>query len=418
MLTHKKGAFTLTEIILAVVIVGVIAALVLPAVVTKYQNHIFDLAFKREVNTIGDLIDQLAVDEHQTSFHNTIMFLDEEPESYDDSSGAFLKKYMRVSKYCGDTKTGCFYSKYHKIANRTKEEYSFTPKGSCAILKNGMSICISPQVDNTAIQGWIDLNGKKAPNVYGRDLRDFSIDLQTKIAFSNDTKKIKLYCDDNPDAAVCKTTEDEEPGGPEGPGELEEPEDECPAAPTVRGDAYWTKCCPKAAYASLEICQSEPEDECPTPPTNSSTKAYGQKCCKDSRYSDDSICKTEFRISQGGHWYGVDSNGNGGCQTKASFMFYVSVKSPFDDRNYSSIYKIYDYFESKYFNIALNHNEPETINFQTMFCEQAENEPRVTKYSYKKYYTIKDDDNQILIEGETPYINSYTQSYNTFLLTQ
>ena len=223
----KLCAFTLTEILLAVVIVGVIATLVLPAVVTKYKNHTFDLAYKREVNTISDLIDQLAVDEHQTSFHNTIMFLDEEPESYNSSSGAFIKKYLKVSRFCGDNKTNCFGNAYYTYQDRTKKVYNFTPKGSCALLKNGMSLCISPQIGNNPIEGWIDLNGKKSPNVYGKDLRDFSIDLQTKTAFNDGTKKIKLYCEENPDSAACpKKNEEETP---------EEPSvDECPNAPSQR----------------------------------------------------------------------------------------------------------------------------------------------------------------------------------------
>ena len=54
---RKAPAFTLTEVLLAVLIVGVIAALVLPAVVTKYQDKTFESAFNREVHSLQDSID-------------------------------------------------------------------------------------------------------------------------------------------------------------------------------------------------------------------------------------------------------------------------------------------------------------------------------------------------------------------------
>lgn len=61
----KAPAFTLTEVLLAVLIVGIIAALVLPAVVTKYQDKTFESAFNREVHSLQDSIDSLAAVENQ-----------------------------------------------------------------------------------------------------------------------------------------------------------------------------------------------------------------------------------------------------------------------------------------------------------------------------------------------------------------
>ena len=46
-----NAGFTLTEILLAIAIVGIIAALVLPAIVTNYQNRALDIGFEREVKT-------------------------------------------------------------------------------------------------------------------------------------------------------------------------------------------------------------------------------------------------------------------------------------------------------------------------------------------------------------------------------
>lgn len=221
---NKKSAFTLTEMLLAIGIVGIISALVLPAVITSFQNNIFKHAYDRETHTISELVDQLSVQEGLGYFNNTIMYLESEPESYEETSGVFLKKYFKVSKYCGDTKTGCFAPKYYKYEGYSKKTYSFTPKGSCAILKNGMSICVKPQIKGEisssgktiGITGWIDLNGKKEPNVLDRDLRKFSIEAPTKYASANGLKPVLTYCNDSAHPEhktekVCNGKSDPEP---------------------------------------------------------------------------------------------------------------------------------------------------------------------------------------------------------------
>ncbi|MDE6138759.1 MAG: type II secretion system GspH family protein, partial [Candidatus Gastranaerophilales bacterium] len=177
---EHKNAFTLTEVLLAVVIVGVIAALILPAMISKFNEQTLELGFKREINTISSAIDSLAVSENKTDFFSTMMYLDVVPESYDDSAGKFLKKYLRVAKYCGDDASDCFASKYYTYSNNEKKGYTPDYNGSCARLKNGMSICMSPQIGAKNIEGIIDLNGAKGPNVLGRDLRKFELQLKSR----------------------------------------------------------------------------------------------------------------------------------------------------------------------------------------------------------------------------------------------
>ena len=173
---NKSKAFTLTEVLIAILIVGVIAALVLPMIVTKYQDKLFGSAFTRETRTIENAVNALAVEENKTSFFETMMYKDSDPTAYDDSVGKFMKKYMRVSKYCGDSNGNCFASSYSEYKDKDKVTYTPTYKGGCAILKNGMSICMEPQIGETSpVKGIIDLNGPKGPNIYGRDLREFSL---------------------------------------------------------------------------------------------------------------------------------------------------------------------------------------------------------------------------------------------------
>ncbi|MEE0495059.1 MAG: type II secretion system protein, partial [Cyanobacteriota bacterium] len=121
---RKAPAFTLTEVLLAVLIVGVIAALVLPAVVTKYQDKTFESAFNREVHSLQDSIDSLAAVENQQSFYETT--LAKTPETY-------MKKYLRVSKYCGASGKDCFGKFYSEYSGHEKKTYTPSYDGNCAI---------------------------------------------------------------------------------------------------------------------------------------------------------------------------------------------------------------------------------------------------------------------------------------------
>lgn len=190
----RKKAFTLTELLLAVAIVGVIAALVLPALMSKFNEKALDLGFEREVKTISTAIDSLAVTENEKDFFSTIMYADEEPEHFDDTSGKFLKKYLRVSKYCGDSfPQNCFAPEYYEYQNNEKVIYTPNLTGACAMLKNGMSICITPQIGAQGVLGVLDLNGKKGPNILGRDLRFFSLDSKTRSGKVSDSTEVLAH---------------------------------------------------------------------------------------------------------------------------------------------------------------------------------------------------------------------------------
>lgn len=182
----RKG-FTLTEILLAIAIVGLIAALVLPAAITNFQNKSLDIGFEREIKTIEGAIRNLVVSENKKDFYSTIMYIDADSNNYDETSGKFIKKYLKVSRYCGNNNGDCFADKYYDYNELKKVEYIPAYKGACASLKNGASICITPQIGaDKYISGIIDLNGKKGPNILNRDLRPFSINLNI---LKNDLEK-------------------------------------------------------------------------------------------------------------------------------------------------------------------------------------------------------------------------------------
>ena len=187
---NKAKGFTLTEVLLALAIVGIIAALVLPSTIAHFNEEVLDAGFTREQQAIKTAVEVLPIKENKSNFGETSMYSDG-TKTPDESSGKFMKRYLRLSKYYGDAvankdliKQECFASKYYEYSEGQKKEFSIDDwlHGACARLKNGASLCLSRQISTTNdIQGVMDLNGPKGPNVKDKDLRFIRLN---KVAFS------------------------------------------------------------------------------------------------------------------------------------------------------------------------------------------------------------------------------------------
>ncbi|MBQ8669232.1 type II secretion system protein [bacterium] len=186
---EKKRAFTLTELLLAVAVVGIIAALVLPATISKFNTTVLKNGIERQELAIKTAIDSLIVTENKSHFGQTSMY-SSDTSSYENSSGKFIKRYLRVSKYYGDAAANRdlivsegfapYYYEYEEGTNVRKEiTVDDLIMGACAKLKNGATICLAPQSGTSSIHGIIDINGKKGPNIVGRDLSDINLGSMT-----------------------------------------------------------------------------------------------------------------------------------------------------------------------------------------------------------------------------------------------
>lgn len=198
-----KKAFTLAEVLLAVVIVGIIAALVIPAVVTKYQRKVMDSKANRQILAIQEAMNGLVVAENKTKFSDTSMYVESENYSADETAGKFLKKYFKISKYCGAPsggKSDCFADEYYEYSQKDKKIITPDLKGACAILKNGVSLCVTPQIGSTPAKVVMDVNGPAKPNIMGDD-KDFR-KLAPLNVQSNLTPDKVRQSGDNPVAAI------------------------------------------------------------------------------------------------------------------------------------------------------------------------------------------------------------------------
>lgn len=167
-----KKAFTLTEIIVTLSIIGVIAALTIPAVMKGYREKMYSAQLKKTVSQIENAAKTVMSDEHAQSFFKTTAGVPTTDDT-DETVGApyFLNNYLK------NARTGCFNKndsnanncilKTYKTAGGTDVEmYS----SYCVLTVNGSAVCMWNDTEKENNNIIIDINGIDAPNIIGVDV--------------------------------------------------------------------------------------------------------------------------------------------------------------------------------------------------------------------------------------------------------
>lgn len=162
-------SFTLAEVLITLGIIGVVAALTIPGLLTKIEKN----QLETQVAEVASLISQ-----------GTKLYLTQETESdkiqfspaMDSASNLenFIMSYFKVAhnchgKYLGTDGVACFANKYSAF---TGEFLRLTKNHGCEVvvtLVNGISLCVDRNPPDGSISFEVDLNGTKPPNVWGKD---------------------------------------------------------------------------------------------------------------------------------------------------------------------------------------------------------------------------------------------------------
>ncbi len=170
----KHLAFTLTELLMALTIVGVLAVLTVPILINNFQNRLF----ATQIKNMSATIEQLAQDElithrtrdlSDTDFGDPIKFLS-------DSHFSIEKKCLNSNAY-----KDCWYQNKIKYKNINKS-FAGNNYSPTIILKNGATLSYR-LYDAGGLVGLIsiDVNGREKPNIAGRDYFSFLISNKGKI---------------------------------------------------------------------------------------------------------------------------------------------------------------------------------------------------------------------------------------------
>lgn len=195
----KKG-FTLSELLLSLIIVGVIAVLTVPVLISNIQKK----AFATQLKNMSAIIEQLAQDE--MLLHKTRNLADTD---FGDPAKLLSEDHFAIIKTCDNASslTDCWKTEAtgndkvtYKRLNNSSESIN---KGLTVILKNGVIVRYSKVSGSNRIGAFlIDLNGNEKPNISGRDLFGFFITDKGVIVDKNTVDNISTLSEKQ---SKCKT---------------------------------------------------------------------------------------------------------------------------------------------------------------------------------------------------------------------
>ena len=200
-LLTSKTAFTLAETLITLGIIGVVAAITIPGLMTAHKAHRMHAQFLKSYSTVQQVFKQMEADDVST-----------DPSTYvrNTTEGTFyntFKKYLTGITDCGqfsekslpcykiaDTTKG-----YKPLTGNTFIDKQFFDDFQLALQDGTLLIFEQPNVSNPYIWVMVDINGfKEGPNRMGYDLFVFHFqdgELRTMGDPRTSYNNMKTYCD-------------------------------------------------------------------------------------------------------------------------------------------------------------------------------------------------------------------------------
>lgn len=175
-------AFTLSEVLVTLAIIGVVSAMTIPNLMQNYQKQVFVTSLHKVYNEFTQAFERYMSDQRVTTLRESDL------NGSTDGLNAFVRDYFKIGKDCGTLTKDCFGDSYTYIDNAKVITVSDTSTCNKVFnMTSGASICLDVlngtgetdadgnQVGSaTNLKGAVatievDVNGPKGPNIYGRD---------------------------------------------------------------------------------------------------------------------------------------------------------------------------------------------------------------------------------------------------------
>jgi len=160
---HDKFGFTLAEVLITLGIIGVVAAITIPNMITNYQDRQVVTKLKKNLAVFNQAI-KLTIAEY-----GDLEYWELEDITYKSGDDDITKKFplttpfvnhLKVARDCGHEAKGCFtslpyYRKFVMPDGTLVATYFYAKEQKTATGKGEI---------------WVDLNGNKGPNTVGKDM--------------------------------------------------------------------------------------------------------------------------------------------------------------------------------------------------------------------------------------------------------
>lgn len=166
---HSRAGFTLAEVLVTLGIIGVVAAVTMPTLVSNHQRKVYVTQLQKVYTELSQAAKRAITD-------NNAISLDETKYNQHNANGAknFLHDYFEVVNDCGTDLTPCFANSYKTIEG---SDFTLVEPIVAVSLASGASISVwdnwlyyREYGDHGNLELQVDVNGAKGPNILGRDL--------------------------------------------------------------------------------------------------------------------------------------------------------------------------------------------------------------------------------------------------------
>ena len=173
-LHSRLAAFTLAEVLITLGIIGVVSAMTVPTLMQNYQRQSYVTQLHKVYNEMSQALLRYQTDKNAVNLREAGL-------TSANAVNSFITTYLKVVKDCGNDFSACFGSDYKKINGTSLSFGEASSAAGVFVLAGGQSIAIfsrnsdSQQYSNSIATILVDVNGKKGPNIQGRDFYQMDI---------------------------------------------------------------------------------------------------------------------------------------------------------------------------------------------------------------------------------------------------
>lgn len=166
----RLHGFTLAEVLITIGIIGVVAAITLPTLMTKITNRVFESQFKKSVSILSQLSRYVQYEIGECTPYDYNGLNDELTNAID----TYMKDKLTIKTSVNNAYGGKF--KTYNYKDTTDNIHVSCLRGETLITGDGTSYSFCKH-NNYGNLISVDLNGPyKGPNAYGHDLFFFNLD--------------------------------------------------------------------------------------------------------------------------------------------------------------------------------------------------------------------------------------------------